>query len=170
MAINLARHDRVFQPGAVVVRQGDPATALYILKSGTVMVVKHMDDGSEVTLDVLGFGALFGEMALLDRAPRSASVIAVQLSTCVEIPGELVHEQVRSGGPLVPIILRVMALRLRIASDQLAQLRMAQSPGVAPAVAKPDPDSARHLARAVRDLETQVLSWSDLALPTTKSG
>jgi HlyB family type I secretion system ABC transporter len=62
--------------GAVIVREGDPADALYVLVSGRARVVKRGDNGEEVPLDVLRAGDSFGEMGLLERATRKATVRA----------------------------------------------------------------------------------------------
>jgi len=62
--------------GAVIVREGEPADALYVLASGRARVVKRGDNGDEVPLDVLRAGDVFGEMALLERTVRTATVRA----------------------------------------------------------------------------------------------
>jgi ATP-binding cassette subfamily B protein len=72
-----ARFARVTYPfGAVIVREGDPADALYVLVSGRARVVKRGDTGEDVALNVLRAGDAFGEMALLERTPRMATVRA----------------------------------------------------------------------------------------------
>ncbi len=62
--------------GAVIVREGDPADALYVLVSGRARVVKRGDTGEEVPLNVLRAGDAFGEMALLEQSTRTATVRA----------------------------------------------------------------------------------------------
>ncbi len=62
--------------GAVIVREGDPADALYLLLSGRARVVKRGDSGEELPLNVLRAGDAFGEMALLERTTRMATVRA----------------------------------------------------------------------------------------------
>ncbi|HEX9818687.1 MAG TPA: peptidase domain-containing ABC transporter [Methylomirabilota bacterium] len=72
-----ARFERVTYPfGAVIVREGDPADALYVLVSGRARVVKRGDTGEDVPLNVLRAGDAFGEMALLERTTRTATVRA----------------------------------------------------------------------------------------------
>ena len=159
MAIHIAHHDRVYQPGAMFVHQDTPASSLFILKTGSAMVVKRVAGGRDVTLDVLAPGSLFGEMALIDGSVRSASVIAVPISSCIELPATLVAEQLRIGGPLIPVVLRVLALRLRVTSDQLALYRSNEQFPAANEAGQ-DPDTARHMAKAVRELETQILRFS----------
>src|SRR5262245_37545025 len=62
--------------GAVIVREGDPADALYVLVSGRARVVKRGDTGEDVPLNVLRAGDAFGEMALLEQSARMATVRA----------------------------------------------------------------------------------------------
>ncbi len=62
--------------GAVIVREGDPADALYVLLSGRARVVKRGDTGEEVPLNILRAGDAFGEMALLEHTTRMATVRA----------------------------------------------------------------------------------------------
>jgi HlyB family type I secretion system ABC transporter len=65
-----------FRFGEVIVREGDDADAFYVVVSGRARVVKEAPDGQEVTLAVLGPGDSFGETALLEHGPRTATVRA----------------------------------------------------------------------------------------------
>ncbi len=67
--------------GEVVVREGDPGDALYVVASGRYEIVK-----GEAKLRVIEKGAVFGELALLDGAPRSASVVCVEDGQLLRIP------------------------------------------------------------------------------------
>jgi HlyB family type I secretion system ABC transporter len=71
------RFVRVTHPfGSVIVREGDPADAFYVLVSGRARVVKRADTGEEIPLNSLRPGDSFGEMALLDHTTRMATVRA----------------------------------------------------------------------------------------------
>ncbi len=65
-----------FSPGARVVRQGEAADSAFILESGTVEVITTLPGGGQLTVAELGPGSILGEMALLENAVRSATVIA----------------------------------------------------------------------------------------------
>jgi CRP/FNR family transcriptional regulator len=69
---------RAYQPEQEIVRQGTTGTALYIILSGRARVER---DGKEV--GVLGAGDFFGELALIEEHPRSATVIAVEPTECL---------------------------------------------------------------------------------------
>lgn len=69
-----------FEAGQVIVREGDPGEALYIIKEGSVQVKTSSQD-QEVPLARLSRGACFGEVALLSGRPRTATVVAEEHCT-----------------------------------------------------------------------------------------
>lgn len=76
--INLARTQSLarahYEPGEVIVRQGEPGDHFYLIVSGTVEVVRERSSGEETVLANLGPGDYFGETALLTRGRRNATV------------------------------------------------------------------------------------------------
>ncbi len=72
-----------FKAGSVIFKEGEKADAVYFLESGTVEVSKN-DRGTKVILAKLGKDAVFGEMALIDKKPRSATVTAIENITCLK--------------------------------------------------------------------------------------
>ncbi len=65
-----------FDPGEVIFQEGDQGRHVYVIKSGTVEVLMKRPDGSQEVIRRLGPGEPFGEMALLRKAPRSATIRA----------------------------------------------------------------------------------------------
>ena len=64
--------------GATIMVAGDPTDSLYIVISGRLKVMMSDAEGKEVILAILGSGEYFGEMGLIDDAPRSASVVSIE--------------------------------------------------------------------------------------------
>ena len=71
-----AATERVFAPGEAIVRQGDPAEGLWILLEGAAHAVLRHHDGSDHLVGRFRGGDVVGEMALVTRTPRSATVLA----------------------------------------------------------------------------------------------
>jgi len=73
---------RTYAPGDVIVREGSSGTALYVILRGRVRVERR-GEADEAVLGELGAGEFFGELALIEEHPRTASVIAVDETECV---------------------------------------------------------------------------------------
>lgn len=69
-------HRATFEPGASIVRQGQPADSAFILESGIADVATTLPGGGTASVASLGPGSMLGEMALLDSGVRSATVLA----------------------------------------------------------------------------------------------
>lgn len=67
---------RRYPRGTVIFMEGDPGTTLYFIESGTIKIGLSTPDGKELVIDLLVRGEHFGDMAILDGAPRSADAIA----------------------------------------------------------------------------------------------
>ena len=119
----LAR-ERSYSKGSVILSQGDPGDALYLILRGQVRVTVVAEDGREVILSVLGPGSFFGEMALLDDEPRSAHVIAMEDTTLLHLRREDFRARLRLAPELAISLLRELSRRLRPADDTIASLML----------------------------------------------
>ena len=87
--------------GQVVVAQGEPADRFYMIDSGSFLVTQEQAPGAPpVTLRHLGANEVFGELGLLNQAPRSATVTAASDGLLLELAGPDFLELVGAGGPL----------------------------------------------------------------------
>jgi glutaminase len=73
---------REWQPGQVLCNAGDTARDLYLLARGRVSVHLPLDDGNTKRIAVFTAGMAFGEMAVLDRSPHSAKIVADTYTAC----------------------------------------------------------------------------------------
>lgn len=110
-----------FAPGSVIVREGDPADAAYIITGGTCEVRKLDPKGKTVVLRRLSAGEVFGETAIFANAPRSASVVAVDEVSAVVVERAALEHLVRSSwlGLFVKSLAdRFLELDARASSDR----------------------------------------------------
>ena len=114
--------ERSYPKGSVILFEDDPGDALYLVASGQVKVVLIGEDGREVILSVLGEGAFFGEMALLDDEPRSAHVIAMEGSIVLALRREDFRARLRASPEVAIALLKELSRRLRRADDQIGSL------------------------------------------------
>lgn len=91
-----------FGPGDLIVKKGDHGDAFYMIVSGEARVTTGPDAGGE-ELNRLGPGEYFGELALLNESPRSASVVAATEVKCVSLSASAFR---RLLGPLTDILKR----------------------------------------------------------------
>jgi CRP/FNR family cyclic AMP-dependent transcriptional regulator len=108
----LARPRRC-QAREVVVRQGDERGDLYAVVSGRLKVTTANVDGDEMVLSILGPGDVFGEIALLDRQPRSATVSALEGCELLVVERRPFHDLLLRVPALALSLMQVMAKRLR---------------------------------------------------------
>lgn len=113
-------------PGEYFFREGDSAVSMFVLEYGTVVVSKQWNGESHV-LKQLSSGDCFGEMALLDLFPRSASVMAVETCTAIEFNHatllKLYQYNLEQFTMIQMNIGREISRRLRTADDQLFESR-----------------------------------------------
>jgi CRP/FNR family cyclic AMP-dependent transcriptional regulator len=99
---------RAFKAGETIFREGDPATELYVVQAGTV----HITLGNRLLLK-LGVNGIFGEMALIDSEPRSATATAATEVTLVPVSEKQFLFLVRHTPFFALQLMRVLASRLR---------------------------------------------------------
>jgi CRP-like cAMP-binding protein len=114
-----------FPAGSYLIRQGRPGEMLYVLVRGKVEVSSTAPGGKRTKLVVLGPGAHVGEMSLLDDAPTSADIVAIEpvLAFCLSRHRfqELIHGNERIQLGIYSVMVKSLAKRLREANTQLAE-------------------------------------------------
>ena len=102
---------RTFKAGDTIFKQGEPATELYVIKNGRIGIQL----GNRI-LDTLDSYDIFGEMALIDQAPRSADAIAVTDVTLIPVSEKQFLFLVSQTPFFALKVMRVLARRLRAAN------------------------------------------------------
>jgi serine/threonine-protein kinase len=101
-----------FAPGTVIVREGESGDAAYILKSGRCQVTKTIGH-EETVLREMGPGDVFGEMAILARSPRTATVTAITQTTVHVVTADALDREVDAMKPWMGSFVRTLAERFR---------------------------------------------------------
>ncbi|CUU07284.1 Cyclic nucleotide-binding domain-containing protein [Candidatus Thermokryptus mobilis] len=120
-------HRREYKKGEYIFYQGDPGLGMYIILQGEVLIQYTDPDGNKKDLAILRDGDFFGEIALIDESPRSASAICRIDS---EIIGffrpdlfEIIEKHPKLGIQIVLKLAEIIAERLRRTNQEVTQLK-----------------------------------------------
>ncbi len=108
------------QPGDILVREGEPGNIMYLISSGTVAVLKGELDHPTL-LEFRQRGSIIGEMALLENAPRSATVVALQPLTLLSMSREKFFELLVRYPMATQAIMSMLCARLRKSDERRSQ-------------------------------------------------
>jgi CRP-like cAMP-binding protein len=115
-AIAAVAQEHSFESGQIIVTQGTPGQAFYLILTGKVEIVRDSN-----SLGAFGPGDFFGEMSLLDQAPRSATIRALEPTTCLML-SSWDFKAVLEGHPSIAVkLLEVLSRRLRVADERLSK-------------------------------------------------
>lgn len=115
---------RSFPKGAVVVSEGDETDSFYIIVSGAVKIYGSDGAGKEIVFGTLTAGAYFGELALLDGAPRSASVMTLEACKLLMLPRRSFARCLDAHPPLAGRLLKELAGRVRHLTESAKSLAL----------------------------------------------
>ena len=120
------------EAGETVVGEGDTSREMFIVVGGELEVVKESKSGKEARVALFGPGDWFGEMSILEPAPRSATVRAVAPTMLVRVSNEhierlLYRRDLKAYSLFLMNIARELSRRLRVADGIVAQLVTAVS-------------------------------------------
>lgn len=108
----------------LIMSEGDTDYALYVIESGRLKVFLMDETGKEIVLDTKGPGDYFGEMALLDDSPRSASVMALEGASMLVIQGREFREYLSTRPDIAINLLEALSRRIRILNEQVKDLAL----------------------------------------------
>ncbi|HUU03349.1 MAG TPA: Crp/Fnr family transcriptional regulator [Myxococcota bacterium] len=117
------RFGREFPAGTVVFKEGDVGNEMYVIQSGKVNVTKAVR-GVEKVLVTLGAGAFFGEMAIINQKPRSASIVVVEDARLLVIGPKTFETMIRGNSEIAVRMIKILAQRLQEADEQIENLML----------------------------------------------
>ncbi len=118
------RLGKVFPPGTVLFREGDTGREMYVIQSGKIKISKEVR-GEEQTLATISAGEFFGEMAILNNNPRSATATVVEEESKVLVIDPKTFESMIKGNTEIAVrMIKKLAQRLQEADDQIESLML----------------------------------------------
>jgi CRP/FNR family cyclic AMP-dependent transcriptional regulator len=110
-------YEKHLRSGEVLFKEGAQGDEMYLIRSGKIRIVKDLE-GTQKTLAVIGEGEFFGEMALLDKRPRSASAIAETDAKLIIVDRNAFLSSVNKN-PFIKYIIETLTTRLRKTNNML---------------------------------------------------
>lgn len=117
----LQKFTRVYKPQDIICKQGESGDCMYIIQAGKVEVFLTTSTG-EKSLAFYGPGDFFGEMSMIDKAPRSANIRAVEETRLISLDAQTFDAHIQTNPAIVRKILINMSNRLRDANKQIENL------------------------------------------------
>lgn len=115
---------KFFHKNTIIINEGDDSDSLYVISQGKVKAFLSDPEGKEVVLSTSGPGDYFGELALIDRAPRSASVMTLEDSQFLVI-GRRDFEELLDAHPRIALqLMRGLTGRLRDLTENVRSLAL----------------------------------------------
>lgn len=115
-AIASVSQDSFYQAEQIIVTQGTPGQAFYLILSGRVEIVR---DGTSI--GTFGPGDFFGDMSLLDQAPRSATIRAIEPTSCLMLSSWDFKAMLQDHPSIAIKLLEVLSRRLRAADERIGR-------------------------------------------------
>lgn len=116
-----------YKAGEVLFTEGTSSDAMYIIEKGQVKITKSLGPDKEKTLNVLGDGDFFGEMAFLDQASRSATAKTMTDSVIWDVSSERFNKTLMATEPQIAVkilckIIKILSKRLRDTDEEVVNM------------------------------------------------
>src|SRR5438552_3027071 len=115
---------RRYPKDTVVFFENEEGDFFFMILEGRIKVTILGDDGREVILSILGPGDFFGEMALLDNEPRSATAIAIEHSALISLHRTAFQTLLTDNRSITSALIKILSQRLRHANPQISTLAL----------------------------------------------
>lgn len=116
--------EKHYPKNAVVLTEGETGDSLYMIQSGKVKVFIGDEEGREIILKILGPGDFFGEMSMIDKQPRSASITTTESSVFLVLTHNAFEKCIEKIPRIASMVMRVLSQRVREADRKIGTLAM----------------------------------------------
>lgn len=108
----------LYNIGDIIVEEGRPGSHICIIEKGKVEVWKNDSMGKKIVLGSLSAGQIFGEMSIIDKSARAATVTATELTTIINIDEDKLLEALRQSPPIITTLLKTLITNLKKAQSK----------------------------------------------------
>lgn len=126
LAADLRPHD--YAPGALIFSEGEPGQTLFLVERGQVRIFIQNDNGQEISVNVCGPGDLFGELAVIDQLPRSATAQAMGDTRVLSLTRDRFRDHLRRSPQLALNFMLALSVRVRYNTRQMDNLNQRSVP------------------------------------------
>ena len=123
-AVRALATEKNYPKNAVVLTEGEMGDSLYMIQGGKVKVFIGDENGREIILKILSPGAFFGEMSMIDKQPRSASVTTLEQSTFLVLTHVAFERCVEQAPRIAALVMQCLAQRVREADRKIGTLAL----------------------------------------------
>lgn len=116
--------EKIAPKNTVILTEGDAGDSLFLIVQGRVKVFIGDEDGREIILKILAPGDFFGEMSMIDRQPRSASVSTLEPSVFRVLSHQAFQDCLDRSPRIGSIVMQALAKRLRDADRKISTLAL----------------------------------------------
>lgn len=115
------------EKGSIIVSKGGPGDALFMVLSGSLQVVNLNEEGREIGLNFLNSGDFFGELSVIEDAPRSASVVSITPSVLAALPRQAALQLMFKNPQVAETLMRHLCHVIRESGQQRAILALGRA-------------------------------------------
>lgn len=158
--------ERHFPAGALIFREDEPGTTLYVLLEGEVRITKRNFAGKALELAVLHPADFFGEMSILDEEVRSASAEAVTPCRLLVIEKEAMEAVIQRQPKLIHKMALILVRRLRRADDKISTMERLQT--IQEQILEAQNEERKRIAQNIHDGAAQTIAAAYMGLSLLK--
>jgi CRP-like cAMP-binding protein len=123
---NPSSHSRTFPSGTVLFREGEPGSEMFVIQRGRVQLTRRVGK-DETVLAELPAGEFFGEMAIVNNRPRSATATVTEEATMLVLDAKTFETMIRESTEIAVRLIRKLAGRLEQANQQIEVMLLRDS-------------------------------------------
>ena len=115
---------QAFSKHSIVIGSGDTTDSIYLVKTGRVRAFRDSEEGRQITLNTIGPGQIFGELAAISNSPRIATIETLEATETLVISRELFLDLVSRQPQICLVLVRILVDRVQAMSVDLSDIAL----------------------------------------------